>query len=260
MTILKTKAGDNSTPTEILRKRSRIMSLSKKEWEFINRWSKKHKAVKSFGGKCQKCNNKDMICLDFHHLDMSEKENGLNRLLSGRWSKIKYELDKCILLCANCHSEEHCVTNGRHDGNKREILEALNRLVCEKCGYKGKNLASLDFHHPATVDKKFVVAEAINRNVKTTIEDLYIEISKCVILCRNCHRLEHFDSSLFDKLKDKIIFKGENMTEVQSEIDVNLVKDLLIQGLTQKQISDKFNCAKSTICEIVKRNNLKMLL
>ena len=44
----------------------------------------------------------------FHHLDPSKKDFGLSmRGLTRSWEKMRTELDKCILLCANCHAEVH---------------------------------------------------------------------------------------------------------------------------------------------------------
>ena len=44
--------------------------------------------------------------LDFHHLDPSIKEFNLTRNSIG-WEKLKPELDKCVLLCSNCHRMIH---------------------------------------------------------------------------------------------------------------------------------------------------------
>lgn len=61
------------------------------------------------GGKCSKCGyNACVSALDFHHLDPSEKDFGLSgKRQTASWAKVKLELDKCIILCANCHREEH---------------------------------------------------------------------------------------------------------------------------------------------------------
>jgi predicted HNH restriction endonuclease len=63
------------------------------------------------GGKCEICGyNKCLAALDFHHLDPSQKEKEITRW---RMCNYKYhdelftELDKCILVCANCHRELH---------------------------------------------------------------------------------------------------------------------------------------------------------
>lgn len=69
----------------------------------------KQMAINYKGGKCQKCNyDKCNAALDFHHLDPNEKDFGIGEKGYTRsWEKIKIELDKCILLCANCHREIH---------------------------------------------------------------------------------------------------------------------------------------------------------
>lgn len=59
------------------------------------------------GGKCEKCDyNKCERALTFHHLDPSKKEFALSRA-NMSWEKMKLELDKCVLLCFNCHMELH---------------------------------------------------------------------------------------------------------------------------------------------------------
>jgi predicted HNH restriction endonuclease len=46
--------------------------------------------------------------LDFHHVDSTKKEFGIgNSGYTRSWEKVKKELDKCILVCANCHREIH---------------------------------------------------------------------------------------------------------------------------------------------------------
>lgn len=68
----------------------------------------KIKSVEYLGGECKHCTyKKSLAALEFHHLDPTEKEFNLSKMGSKCWEAIKTELDKCILLCANCHREEH---------------------------------------------------------------------------------------------------------------------------------------------------------
>lgn len=70
----------------------------------------KNECVKYKGGKCQKCGyNKCQAALDFHHINPNEKNFSICKKYGCRKfnDTIKKELDKCILLCANCHREEH---------------------------------------------------------------------------------------------------------------------------------------------------------
>ena len=65
-------------------------------------------AVKHLGGECCKCGYKKSIkALEFHHLDPSKKEFTISTFKSKDMVKLEKELDKCILVCANCHREIH---------------------------------------------------------------------------------------------------------------------------------------------------------
>lgn len=68
----------------------------------------KQQAVNYKGGKCEKCGyNACLGSLGFHHLDPTQKDpqwRSISRLIL---SKLKKELDKCQLLCHNCHGEVH---------------------------------------------------------------------------------------------------------------------------------------------------------
>lgn len=64
--------------------------------------------VNYFGGKCQHCGyNKCIQVLGFHHLDPSKKEFIISGSYVKPWKLLKEELDKCIMLCSNCHIELH---------------------------------------------------------------------------------------------------------------------------------------------------------
>ena len=68
----------------------------------------KEKAVEYKGGKCKICNyDRCVSALEFHHLEPSKKDFTLSQSMNIAWDKIKEELDKCILVCANCHREIH---------------------------------------------------------------------------------------------------------------------------------------------------------
>lgn len=66
-------------------------------------------AVDYLGGKCLICGYKTSIsALEFHHLDKTKKDFGISKNgITRSWEKTKSEIDKCILVCANCHREIH---------------------------------------------------------------------------------------------------------------------------------------------------------
>lgn len=67
----------------------------------------KQKAVEYKGGRCVCCGYDNHVgVLDFHHLDPSTKSFGIGaKGYTRSWERIVQELDKCILVCANCHRE-----------------------------------------------------------------------------------------------------------------------------------------------------------
>jgi hypothetical protein len=66
----------------------------------------KKKALEYKGCKCILCGyHKCDAALHFHHVNGFDKEKGISRIRS--WKKMVLELDKCVLVCSNCHSEVH---------------------------------------------------------------------------------------------------------------------------------------------------------
>ena len=74
------------------------------------KYHKNHKkrAAEYLGGQCQCCGfKKAMSALQFHHRDPSEKQGNFKKIMGMSPEKRKEELDKCDLLCANCHAGFH---------------------------------------------------------------------------------------------------------------------------------------------------------
>lgn len=75
------------------------------------RWEDKqvllYKELKS-SLKCEQCGENHIACLEFHHNDPSTKEVNIGTAAS-RWSvkRLQSEIDKCTVLCANCHRKLH---------------------------------------------------------------------------------------------------------------------------------------------------------
>lgn len=58
---------------------------------------------------CELCGENRIWVLDFHHKDRKDKENNINDMIKNRNSikTIQKEIDKCDVLCSNCHRELH---------------------------------------------------------------------------------------------------------------------------------------------------------
>lgn len=58
--------------------------------------------------KCLCCGESETCCLDLHHLDPSEKEAELSNVASyWNWERMQAEIDKCVVVCSNCHRKIH---------------------------------------------------------------------------------------------------------------------------------------------------------
>lgn len=93
-------------------KREKLCDDEKKRRNYLrvkNRIQKlKEMAVEYLGYKCMKCGyDKCIWALEFHHRNPKEKEFSISKYYSRSWEKLKKELDKCDLICANCHRETH---------------------------------------------------------------------------------------------------------------------------------------------------------
>lgn len=71
----------------------------------------KQKAVNYLGGICQICGYGDedihsLWALQFHHVNPEDKEFTIASSTRS-WEAIREELDKCMLVCSNCHAEIH---------------------------------------------------------------------------------------------------------------------------------------------------------
>lgn len=94
------------------RRLAKIKSFSRKtksNYEYVkdSRVKKKLVLVEYKGGKCERCGySKCIHALEFHHLNPLEKDFNISSS-SKPIEELKKEVDKCQLLCANCHREVH---------------------------------------------------------------------------------------------------------------------------------------------------------
>ena len=76
------------------------------------RWiNTKIRAIEYKGSSCENCGKSYPVLpypvFDFHHIVPSEKDVDWSKLRRRSWSRIVKELDKCKLLCSNCHRMHH---------------------------------------------------------------------------------------------------------------------------------------------------------
>ena len=97
--------------TALTGRQTKFCSKNCKNKFFVSkkRRSLKADAITYKGGRCERCSYYScQDALQFHHLDPTQKDFGISASGHTRsWEKLKVELDKCIMVCANCHAEIH---------------------------------------------------------------------------------------------------------------------------------------------------------
>jgi hypothetical protein len=80
--------------------KERILKQNIKSVELVDNFKKQN--------PCAKCGETRIWVLDFHHIEGSNKESNIGNLRgSGCIIQIKNEINKCIILCKNCHYDFH---------------------------------------------------------------------------------------------------------------------------------------------------------
>lgn len=224
----------------------------------ILKYAKKLKSVNYLGGKCEKCGEDNIFKLTFHHKNPNEKEFEYGDYNDRRWSFLKEELDKCSLLCYNCHKELHY--NRELDDKRRNdklIYLSYGGSKCIKCDYN-KSPAALTFHHRDPKIKEFMIGSLSERlnSILELSNKIKKEIDKCDILCANCHHFEHSDVDFYNENYDKIILKSKTYKEKQKEIDREEVYKMYDSGIKQVDIANHFRTGKGTISDIIKKGRI----
>ena len=108
--------------------------------------------------------DKNISALEFHHLDPNEKDFTISGTKCG-WNDLQKELDKCIMICANCHREIH---------NPHSTFENLNHLI--------------QLHNVKTELKK----EVSKRNRKSKYKFSLEELESKRLECANWQEVANF--------------------------------------------------------------------
>ena len=117
--------GKYSNTEEYNTKRKKDISNAVVKW----RQDKKIKLVEYKGDCCQNCKyNKSIGALEFHHIDPNEKDFTISSK-SYAFERLKKEVDKCVLLCSNCHIEVHQEIKNNGYSDIINKIEQFNKLL-----------------------------------------------------------------------------------------------------------------------------------
>lgn len=84
---------------------------NKEKFKQYNRFRKEEirKFIRKKKTQCETCGETHIATLDFHHIDPTNKKISISNIVQHFWclEKIQKEIDKCKILCANCHRKLH---------------------------------------------------------------------------------------------------------------------------------------------------------
>jgi len=122
----------------------------------LKKLARRYKRMKG----CFNCGyRKCASALEFHHKDPDEKDFFITQKnIKGSYEKglltLKTEIEKCYVLCSNCHNEVHynyCSYSNLHNKNKILINKIKESCGCCICNYL--RVSGLEFHHINRYDK-----------------------------------------------------------------------------------------------------------
>jgi len=87
----------------------------------------KREGVELLGNKCQRCNILfHMSAMDFHHVGAKDGR----QIAAKGWSNFLKEIDKCVLICSNCHKYIHNEDKTFTNDIKAKLL--LNEITLDE--------------------------------------------------------------------------------------------------------------------------------
>ena len=98
-----------------------------------------------------------------------------------------------------------CNTKIRRFRTKAAAIKYLGGK-CKKCGWHG-NQAAIQFHHKDSKIKEFGIGSVANKSW----DSIKKEIGKCILLCANCHAIEHSTKNNKNFFKEALNYKGRTL-------------------------------------------------
>lgn len=214
--------------------------------------------------ECEKCGYSDNVSsLDFHHRDPTTKrfEIGARSKLT---ESVKAELDKCSVLCANCHMKEH------HNISPPEIelivsksnnLKTFNSVDINKL----LEMSSLG-HGVAQISKEMGIAKSTISNAfsRLGIETDFNRIDHSEIISLHycgmsaidiSRKLECNKTTVFNCLKNNKLKPNKNKTRPSRKQLPTKQGILEMRPKPMKEIAKTFGVSRQTLYDILKSNS-----
>lgn len=211
--------------------------MKKRYDKFILRWAKRYRIIKELGGKCINCGETNMFLLDLHHKEPEKKSFDISKYRNIQWDLILPEINKCVLLCRNCHTLHHFDDiikrfNENFDEikEKAKIVDSVSRPKLDE-----------DYIYEMLEKKHSLnfIARSLKKDV-STIRDIAIRLEQM-------HNKKLFQSKIeYNKTKEKI--SDEQIIKCYSN------------GKKAKEIASEYNMCISTVFQRIQKLKDKKLI
>jgi hypothetical protein len=235
----------------------------------------KERAFDYMGRKCNSCGLDEPIMdlYDFHHIEEKQKFKALNEMFgSYGWPKIRTELNKCIMLCANCHRRIHYIQRVGADNHTFE-MERLKQEKKSTMNYwtEARELLLKEIYNQSSTQiliETFPGLSIYQIRKKARELKLFIQGDKNwteeedKILQK--YYKSRIDKTLMDLLPDRhgsairdrayrlgLTNKDRKLTTVEQEQLKIKIRDLRRTNKTQTQIADILQLSVSQIAKVI---------
>ena len=100
-----------------------------------------------------------------------------------------YKANSVGNLRTECKTCKKKLETKRTNERRQEFYDWKRTLSCERCGFD--DFRALQFHHIG--DKEATIANMVGM---CTLKTIQAEVAKCIVLCANCHQIEHASEAL----------------------------------------------------------------
>ncbi len=130
---------------------------------------------------------------------------------------------------------------------------------CSRCGIRDDISAIYDFHHVG--EKESQVSALISRYARripvTHIPpQIFSELSKCILVCSNCHRKIHYEMNQ-EKIAKGITLHPQILGRPRNNDRLNAMRRMRRSGFSVTQIAKTMNCTRQNVyCALEKTKDL----
>ena len=214
----------------------------------------KQKAIDYLGGKCSICGyDKCNDALDFHHRDSKTKEFNISTNFNLSWGVLKNELDKCELLCSNCHRELHCAEKIRPTDYREyeKYIAVIDKELSAKNKKERKEKA--EKYHKDSEDRfKFIMDSINNSNIDYSSSGWGQKLADIIGMTRQ--------ASVKWVRKNMPKFYANNCYKVErvSQDDIDNFIGLYNSGISILSIANKTGFSVDTISKYLHDNGVEI--